>query len=421
MDNFNTLWNRLLNRAPNIGPVLAQQFINDSWHTLQAMEEWSWRRRSSTFAPPNQYITGLASTNVATGSPNLITGVGTVWTPSMIGQQIRIGGLLYPFYTIVGWLSATSILIDQPWAGPDVTSQTYQILQCYFPVPSDFGYFYVAVSVKDAYRLYTDITEAELALLDPQRNQQGQTYAIAFKDFTSQFGGIIGPVIPVTSPSDPAPISTTSTGFTYVANASYIVQVVAGGISGTATFKWLRAGQTAFSPTQITSDQAQSLSDGVQIYWPDGVSYIANDLFVINCQSIVTASVPRYELWPAPTFSGYLYPFQYFAKEYDLTVDQPQLPPFVANRGEILLEMALQKCAEFPGADSANPNMYFNLQLATFHAAKVRDMLIEFRNNDQNVGVNALGYQNMSFGGPFAGPYGVFYDGGYQQRHAPVL
>src|ERR1017187_2631317 len=103
MDDFNNLWKRLLNRCPNVGPVLAQQLVNDSWHVLQADQEWSWRRRGSTFAPPNQYITGLASTNVATGSPTLITGSGTAWTPSMIGQQIRIGGLLYPFYTIVGW------------------------------------------------------------------------------------------------------------------------------------------------------------------------------------------------------------------------------------------------------------------------------------------------------------------------------
>ena len=102
-DNFNTLWNRLQNRCA-LGPVLAQQLVNDSWHTLQAMEEWSWRRRSFTIAPPDLYATGTVSTNVTAGNPFLLTGVGTVWTSAMIGQQIRIGGLLYPYYTITGWL-----------------------------------------------------------------------------------------------------------------------------------------------------------------------------------------------------------------------------------------------------------------------------------------------------------------------------
>ncbi len=389
------------------------------------MEEWSWRRRSNTFAPPDLYITGTVSTNVTAGNPFLLTGVATAWDPSIIGRQIRIGGLLYPYYTITAWLDATHILIDQPWAGADVTDQTYQILQCYFPVPEDFGYFYLAVSIKDGYRIYTDLTEAELGLLDPQRTNQGQTYGIAFRDFTSQFGGVVGPTIPVTSPTDPGPISTTSFGFSYPANATYIVQVVGGGVSGVATFQWLRAGQVAFQPAQLTSDQPQDLADGVQVYWPDVVTYVAGDLFVINCVSQVSAAVPRYELWPAPTLNKYLYPYIYIAKEYDLTQQNPQLPPFVANRGEILLEMALEKCAMLPSymqeGQGTQANPYYDLKLALMHRARFQDMMVDFRNNDQNVGINALGYQNLSYAGPFAGPYGVYFDGSYLQTHAPTF
>lgn len=415
MDNFNTLWNRLQNRAA-VGPVLAKQLIQDSWHTLQARKEWSWRRRSGSFAPPDIYLTGTVSTNVDAGNPFLITGVGTTWTPQMIGRQIRIGGLLYPYYTIQGWVSATQILIDQAWAGPDVSGQVYNILQCYFPVPDDFGYFEVAVSIKDGYRLWTNVTEADLALMDPQRTNQGQTYAVAFRDFTSQFGGVVGTCIPVTNALNPAPISTTSVGFTYPADATYVVQVVTGGVSGTATFQWLRAGQAAFQPVQTTSDQAQDLSDGVQIYWPLINTYIAGDLFVINCTSQVAAgsSVPRYELWPAPTYSSYLYPYIYYAKEYDLTDAQPQLPPPIANRGEVLLEMALAKCAAFPGV-AENPNAYYDLKLAGMHEAAYRDMLIELENTDENIGVTKIMYQEYPF---YPAPW---MDGNWQQQHAPFL
>lgn len=413
MDTFITLRSRLLNRAPEVGLALAGQLINDSWQTLQSRREWSFRRRHQTFAPPNIYTTGTATTNVGAGNPTLITGVGTTWTVSMIGRQIRIGGLLNPYYTIVGWLSATQILIDQPWAGDDVTAQTYQIIQIYYPVPSDFGYFYVAVSVKDGYRMWTNITEQDLALLDPQRTNQGQTYGIAFFDYTAEYSGVIGPVIPVAATGD-APISTTDTGYTYVTNATYIVQVVLGGVSGVATFRWMRSGQSSFQPTVLTSTSAQDLQDGVQIYWPAGLTFVANDLFVINAVSMVEQGAPRYELWPAPTYSGYLYPYIYIAKEYDLTDAQPTLPPFVANRGEVLIEMALEKAATYPGTTD-RPNPYFNLSLSKMHAAKAEQLLWDLERNDEEVGVTNITYQQYPF---YPAPW---MDGSWQASHAPFL
>lgn len=333
----------------------------------------------------------------------------------MVGSQIRVGGLLFPFYTIVGYLSPTQLLIDQPWAGPDVTDQAYNILQIYYPVPNDFGFFYTVVSIKDSYRLWTNLTESDLAVMDPQRTNYGQTYAVVYRGFTGAYGGSIGPVLPITNPASNSPVSTTTNGYSYVANASYIIQVVTGGVMGVATFQWLRAGQTAFQPSIPTSDQPQDLSDGVQIYWPDSVSYTAGDLFIINCTSQVTQSVPMYELWPGPTYNGYLYPYIYIAKEYDLTVAQPQLPPFVANRGEILLEMALQKCAEFPGADVDHPNIYHDLRQAQYHGSKAEIMIEELERNDEEVGVTNIEFQEY----PYAPS--PWMTGQWQQTHAPFL
>lgn len=332
----------------------------------------------------------------------------------MIGSQIRIGGLLNPYYTIVGWLSATAILIDAPWAGPDVIAQSYQLLQIYYPVPADFNYFYVAVSVKDGYKLWTNITEEDLALLDPQRANTGQTYAVAFRDYTPVYGGVIGPVIPVAA-AGPAPISTTTLGYSYVSNATYIIQITLGGDSGTATFQWMRSGQSSFTGPVLTSDSPADLMDGVQIYWPDGITYIANDLFIINAQSQMVSSGPRFELWPAPTFTGYLYPYIYIAKEYDLTTAQPQLPIFVANRGEVILEMALAKCARFPGEDIDHKNPYFNLALALQHDTAAEKMLWDMERNDEEVGVTNVTYQSYPF---YPAPW---LDGNWQQTHAPFL
>lgn len=414
-DNFNSLYNRLLARCPAIGNLLAMQFINDSWHQFQSRREWSFRRRGGVFAPPDLYNIGWASTNVSAGAPTLITGTNTNWDPTMIGRQIRIGGLLYPFYTVVGYQSPTAILIDQPWAGQDVSLQAYTILQLYYPVPPDFGWFYTLVSVKDGYRLLTHLTQAELALLDPQRTNFSQTFAAVFRDYTPIYGGVIGPVLAVSSANNMAPISTTTYGYTYPVDATYIIQVVTEGTTGTAAYQWLRAGQGAFTGPVTTSDQPQDLSDGVQLYWPDSQTYLLGSLYIINCRSLVAHSTPRYELWPGPTFARYLYPYIYIAKAYDLSVNTPWLPPYVANHGECLLEMALEKCAEWPGQDSLHPNIYHSLQKAAYHKGKWLDQLIDLERNDEEVGVSNLDYSTYPY---FPSPW---LDSGWQQTHSPFL
>lgn len=413
MDNFTTLSNRLLSRAPGVGILLSEQLIQDSWHELQSRRPWSWRRRSGTFAPPNLYSTGFASSNVAAGNPNLITGSGTAWTADMIGSQIRLGGLLYPYYTITGWLSATQVLIDQVWAGPDVTSVPYQILKIYYAVPDDFGYWDYVVSVKDAYQLWTSVTENDLALLDPQRTNQGQTYGVALRGWSASFGGTVGPVIGVANVGSTPPVSTTTTGFSYVANATYILQIVGGGASGTATFQWMRAGQTAFTGPVLTSTDAVDLMDGVQVYFPTG-TYVANDLFIINCQALATQGSPLVELWPGPTYNGYLYPYQYYAKEYDLTAANPTLPPFIANRGEVLLEMALSKAATYPGTVD-QPNPYYSLALSGMHNSRFENMMVDLERNDEEIGCTRVDYKDY----PMA--RGPWFDGHWRASHAPFL
>jgi hypothetical protein len=416
MDDFTSLSNRLLSRAPAVGILLAEQLINDSWRTLQSRREWSWRRKSGVFAPPNLYQTGTVSTNVSAGSPYLITGVGTAWTQSMIGRQIRIGGLNQPYYTISGWLGPTQLILDSQWAGTEMSGAPYQILQCFYPLPEDFGYFDVAVSIKDAFRLNVNTTQAELAVWDPQRANSGQTYCVAFRDFVGAGGGVIGPVQPVSAAFADGPVSTTTLGYSYPADAMYVVQVVTGGASGVATFQWLRSGQNAFSLAQVTSDQPQDLSDGVQIYWPTGITYSSGTLYVINCTATLTQSVPRVELWPAPSSGQYLYPYLYWAKETDLTSARPNLPPPIASRGEVILEMALEKCATFPGADNEHKNPYFDLRLAAMHRAVWSDMLIDLDNNDQNLNLTGLEWQNWPYYN--AGPW---FDGSWRQHHSPTL
>lgn len=330
----------------------------------------------------------------------------------MIGRQIRLVGLLFPFYTITAVLSPTKLQIDQPWAGPAVVGQSYTIQQLYFPTPQDFGYMYACVSIKDGFRLWTNTTEADLAILDPQRTNFGQTYAAVFKDYTSGNIGTVGPV-QLANGLSPTPMTTTQTGFTYPIPLSYLITVTLGGSPGTAQFVWTRLG-TNGSNGLVTSSEAQDLEFGVQVYWPDG-AYFAGTTYFFQAFPGLGLGTPRFELWPGPTSSTYLYPYIYISKEYDLTDEYPQLPPFIANRGEVLLEMALEKCAEYPGSDSEHLNIYHDLRQAQYHGNKVRDMLIDLERNDEEVGVTNIDFQ--------AYPYAPspWQDGRWQQTHAPFL
>ena len=429
MDDFNTLSQRLLNRCPAVGKILSEQLINDAWKQLQARREWSWRRGHNIFQPPPLYSTGTVTTNKGTGNPNLITGNGTAWTQSMVGQQIRIGGLNFPYYDITAVLSPTSMLIGAPgWTAPDLTASPYQILQIYYPVPSDFGYFYTIVSVKDAYRLWDTVTEADLMLLDPQRAQTGQTYGVAFYDYQPIFAGTVNPtVIVVGAVTDPTPVSgAVAAGYSGPAPYSYIITISTGGVPGGALqFTWIRSGQASSTgPIAVADNNPITLSDGlgVTVSFPAG-TYVLNDVFVINANPASAggnSGTARYELWPSPSLNTptspvYQYPFIYVKKEYDLTPSNPTLPPLMANRGDLILELALSNCARFPGPDADHPNPYFSLALALQHETRFENMMVDAERNDEEVGVMRVTYKEYPF---YPAPW---LDGNWQQSHAPFI
>ena len=392
---------------------MSKQLINDAWREIQARRQWSWRTANGIFAPPDIYTTGTVTVS-ASSNPFTVYGTNTAWTTQMVGRQIRPGGCTQPYFTIVAVTSPTTITIDAPWVGTPIINSAYQIFQVYYTMPDDFGYWRYVLDIKNANMLNTTTTQQELAIFDPQRTNFGQTYAIVFRDYAPTYNGLVGPVIPAQNNIYGAPVSTTTTGFAFNANATYIVQVLSGGTTGNATYQYMRAGATAFTGPITTTDYAMTLQDGVQLYWPDNTTYNSGDLFIINCTAGSTTGAPIYELWPGPTSSTYLYPYQYVKKEYDLTDDFPNFPPPIASRGEVVLELALSKCATFPGTDES-PNPYFSLPLSTMHNTRYENMMVDLERNDDEVDVQSISYENY---GMMNAPW---LDGRWQQRHAPMF
>jgi hypothetical protein len=408
IDTFTTIWNRLLLRAPGVGPALAQDIVRDCFQQLAERRTWSWRRGHSSFYPNIYYTAGTVDT---TYNSQYVTGTGTTWTANMVGAQFRGGPLpsAFPTYTILEVVSPTSIVLDQPWGGASATALAYQIFQCYFPVPSDFQSFESLTNPTNSFQIWTNLTQYDLDRMDPQRVTAGVVYGAALYDYTTNYQGTIGAILQVRG-SGPAPISTTNTGYSFPVASTYVVEITTGGAVGTAVFEWKQDSGTYTTSVSVLDSNPINLSNGVQVYFPAG-TYVLGDVFIINCTTEPVPSVPRYELWPRPVGAFYVLPYLYIKLLPELTDVQPQLPPFVAQRGDVLLEMALSKCAQFPGT-ATTPNVYYNLAQSQIHARKADELITELEKYDDNTGTQDLAYQNWPF---YPAPW---LDGRWNQDHA---
>ncbi len=411
-DNFISIYNRLLNRAPAVGVLLAQDLVRDSFQQLQSRREWSWLVKRSSWYPSVYYSTGTIS--IVPGG-FLVTGSGTAWDTTFVGTQIR-GGLPptnLPTYTIVAVLSPTSLLLDSPWVGPSLAGSNYQIFQCYFPTPSDFVSFVSLISVTNNYQLHTNVSQATLDLVDAQRVYlAGNSYAASYYDTTTILQGQVGDSIQV-SGTGPVPVATTSYGYSGPQSTLAIVTISTGGAPGGALeFTWSFAnGQTSL-PISVPDESAQDLALGVQVYFPLA-TYTLGDVFVIPLSAGTSMGVPRYELWPRPVNTPYVYPFLYRAQLPELSDEAPGLPPQVALRGDVLLEMALANCARTPGT-AEKPNPYFNLGAALQHDARAERGLTSLELRDDETAI-----KDLTFGSSGYAP-APWLDGSFLQSHGWV-
>jgi hypothetical protein len=410
MDTFTTLWNRIQLRVPAAGPDLCQDIIRDAFNQLMERREWSWLMQTNSFYVPN-YTPPQNSTVDVLGGSAVFMGTGTNFTPDMTNKQIRVGtvgGSSYPTYTILQVASPTQIVIDRPWVGPSLLAQQYMVFQCYFTVPSDFQYFYSVTSPTANYRLNHNATQAEFDSYDPQRSQSGISYALAFYDYTKNLQGSIAPTLQVHGAGQ-IPVSTTSTGYSYPENSIYSIEITTSGPPGTVTFDWKQQNGITAGTALIGDSFPIDLSNGVQVYFPAG-NYVAGDVFVISCTTDALTGLPRYELWPRPIDAAYVYPFLYARKLPALTDEQPQLPDFIARRGDVLLEMGLTQLALWPGTPN-QPNPYRDLGTSNQHRAWAEKLIYELETKDDATAIKDLTYSDLPFMGPWR-------DGSWLQQHA---
>lgn len=415
-DDYGDIWNSIMLRA-TLDPLQCQAFTKDAFQQFCERREWSWLVKSGAFAPPQLYQTGTAT---ATPDSAIVTGAGTAWTTAMVGRQFRFG-IYTPIYTISAVNSATELVLSQPWVGQNTVTGGYLLYKCYYQTPADFREWLSLKDPQNNFKLHTNIQQPQLDYWDPQRSQNKTPRCAAFLDYGgSLYGsqGAVGQIMEVNG-SGPAPVATTTFGYSYPSPASYIVTISTGGDpgDGSLAFTWFRISDgvaTAVSnPQLVTDNDPINLSDGVQVYFPTAVSpYASGDVFVVNCSpsAVQPYNSPRYELWPHPMNNVYYYPFLYIARNPPFDETSPQLPPFI--RKDVILELALEKCAMFPGT-TEKPNPYFSLALAARHRASYERMAMDLELKDDSTAIRDFVYQDQTPWAPMP-----FMDGSWLRDHA---
>jgi len=188
LDTYPDIWNRVLLRAPDVGPFIAQDFVRNSFRRVAERRRWSWLIKFSQFISPAPYVTGTVS--VTQGSTT-VTGVNTAWlsaSPTLLYQQFRIG-ITAPIYTIIQVTDDTHLELSSPFGGATATNTVYRIYQCFFPTPTDYHSMLTLWDPAMNWNLNLNVKQEQLNSWDAQRAQTGNAYMVSYRDTSQYFIG----------------------------------------------------------------------------------------------------------------------------------------------------------------------------------------------------------------------------------------
>lgn len=108
------------------------------------------------------------SVNITQGS-NQIQGVGTSWTPAVVGMCFRLGYNTPP-YVITALDAVNQVLtLEMPWGGVGYTGAGYFIAQYYYSPGANIKYIHTARNLIMAWRMRLDYNQQTLDTIDPWR------------------------------------------------------------------------------------------------------------------------------------------------------------------------------------------------------------------------------------------------------------
>jgi hypothetical protein len=184
---FEQMWRFIKIYAPDIPLPLAQEFVNNAY--LRALRSWSWSGLLAEFEFETPVAKTAGTVSIANGSTT-VTGVGTTFTASDVGNQIQIDAK-GPYFTVMTRVSDTEITVDRAWQFTAVSGGAYILGRFYVTLPLDFGEAIAFRNVTNNWRLRGGIAVERINAADAQRIAAGQPY-IYFGATTSPVTATLG-------------------------------------------------------------------------------------------------------------------------------------------------------------------------------------------------------------------------------------
>lgn len=167
---------------PDAPVPLVTQWLNFSYRRIVDARLWYGLLVRGQVTVPQVYSTGTAAFTL--GSPT-VQGIGTVWTTSMIGEQIR-SGFATGWQNIIAVNPTTqTITLDLPW-GNQTQTTGYQIVQTWVTLGPNVKLVLDMVNLRQGWRLACNIPQQAINQWDTWRVTTGWTQILANKEPNAQ-------------------------------------------------------------------------------------------------------------------------------------------------------------------------------------------------------------------------------------------
>ncbi|HZI93368.1 MAG TPA: hypothetical protein VFE84_03935, partial [Patescibacteria group bacterium] len=167
MATFEDVFRSVRLQAPDVPPMLARRFVQDTYAWIAARRGWQFLRRETTIQ-----VQAASTTVVSVVAGQADITATSVFALTDIGRQFRVGsGDTFTILALDAFLAVATL--DRPYTGDTDPIAVAQIIDAYYTVPSDFGRFDTIVDLAQSRRLTYFTSQLELDRIDPRRTNSG--------------------------------------------------------------------------------------------------------------------------------------------------------------------------------------------------------------------------------------------------------
>ena len=173
--NFGQMLREVTGWNPNLDPMTAGRFVNQRYRDIIDRRAWYGTKVRGNISLPNVTNTGTCT---CTANSNLVQGVGTNWTPLIVGQQFR-QSFTQPYQTITYVNPGNqTLLLDTPFPGPTNTGG-YQVASAYVTFGANIKRLSWCINQLNGWPLVINVPVERINALDPWRQSLGWATALA--------------------------------------------------------------------------------------------------------------------------------------------------------------------------------------------------------------------------------------------------